>query len=86
VVAPPNACAVTVILHDDVKQALNMAKPYIAFYIGGMGAKEKNFHLDLIGRFGFAEEARRVQELFLSGKRAEVEASAAYEAPKSSKD
>ena len=66
------ACTVTVILHDDVKQALSMAKPYIAFYIGGMGAKEKNFHLDLIGRFGFAEEARRVQELFLSGKRAEA--------------
>jgi hypothetical protein len=37
-----------------------------------MGAKEKNFHLDLIGRFGFAEEAQRVQELFLSGKRAEA--------------
>jgi F420-dependent oxidoreductase-like protein len=66
------ACTVTVILQDDVKQALNQAKPYIAFYIGGMGAKEKNFHLDLIGRFGFAEEARRVQELFLSGKRAEA--------------
>ena len=66
------ACTVTVIPHDDVKQALNQAKPYIAFYIGGMGAKEKNFHLDLIGRFGFAEEARRVQELFLSGKRAEA--------------
>jgi len=66
------ACAVTVILHDDVQQALNMAKPYIAFYIGGMGAREKNFHLELIARFGFAQEARRVQELFLSGKRAEA--------------
>ncbi|HBZ70260.1 MAG TPA: LLM class F420-dependent oxidoreductase [Deltaproteobacteria bacterium] len=66
------ACTVTVIVHDDVQQALNMAKPYIAFYIGGMGAKEKNFHLDLIARFGFAQEARRVQELFLSGKRAEA--------------
>ena len=66
------ACTVTVIVHEDVKQALNMAKPYIAFYIGGMGAKEKNFHLDLIARFGFAGEARRVQELFLAGKRAEA--------------
>jgi F420-dependent oxidoreductase-like protein len=66
------ACAVTVLLHQDVQQALNMAKPYIAFYIGGMGAKEKNFHLDLIARFGFAKEAQRVQELFLAGKRAEA--------------
>lgn len=66
------ACTVTVIVHDDVKQALNMAKPFIAFYIGGMGAKEKNFHLDLIARFGFGDEARRVQELFLAGKRAEA--------------
>ncbi len=66
------ACTVTVMVNDDVQAALDMAKPYIAFYIGGMGAKEKNFHLDLIGRFGFAEEAKRVQDLFLAGKRAEA--------------
>jgi hypothetical protein len=41
----------------------------MAFYIGGMGAKDKNFHLDVVSRFGFAEEAKRVQELFLAGDR-----------------
>jgi F420-dependent oxidoreductase-like protein len=65
-------CTVTVLLNDDVQAALDTCKTFIAFYIGGMGAKEKNFHLDLIGRFGFAAEAKKVQELFLSGKRAEA--------------
>jgi hypothetical protein len=44
----------------------------LAFYIGGMGAKEKNFHLDLIGRLGYAEEAAHVQKLFLEGRRDEA--------------
>jgi hypothetical protein len=42
----------------------------LAFYIGGMGAKEKNFHLNLIGRMGFEDAAQRVQKLFLAGDRA----------------
>jgi len=46
----------------------------LAFYIGGMGAAAKNFHLNLIARLGFEAEARRVQELFLEGKRAEAAA------------
>jgi hypothetical protein len=37
-----------------------------------MGAKDTNFHLDLIGRLGYAEQAKRVQELFLDGQRAEA--------------
>jgi F420-dependent oxidoreductase-like protein len=63
-------CPVTVVLSDNVADALMMVKWYLAFYIGGMGAKEVNFHLNVIGRMGFAEEARRVQELFMSGDRA----------------
>ncbi|HVP30003.1 MAG TPA: LLM class F420-dependent oxidoreductase [Myxococcota bacterium] len=66
------AATVTVVMNDDVAAAMNAVRPFIAFYIGGMGAKEKNFHLDLIGRFGFEAEASRVQELFLSGRRAEA--------------
>jgi len=66
------AATVTVMLSDDVRAAMDAARPSIGFYIGGMGAKEKNFHLDLIGRLGFAAEAERVQELFLAGKRAEA--------------
>ena len=66
------ACPVTVSLNDDLEQALMPIKFMLAFYIGGMGAAAKNFHLNLIGRLGFEGEARRVQELFLAGKRAEA--------------
>jgi F420-dependent oxidoreductase-like protein len=66
------AATVTTIVTDDVAAALEFAKMPLAFYIGGMGAKDRNFHLDLIGRLGFAEEAERVQELFLAGRRDEA--------------
>lgn len=64
------AATVSVIAHDDLDAALTQAKVPLAFYIGGMGAKSTNFHLDLIGRLGYAEAAQRVQELFLAGDRA----------------
>ncbi|MEX2459164.1 MAG: LLM class F420-dependent oxidoreductase [Actinomycetota bacterium] len=63
------ACPVTVVLADDVDAGLMLVKWYLAFYIGGMGAASVNFHLNVIGRMGFAEESARVQELFLSGDR-----------------
>ena len=63
------ACPVTVVVDDDVQKALDWVKLTMSFYIGGMGAKDQNFHLDVVSRFGFEEEARRVQELFLSGDR-----------------
>jgi F420-dependent oxidoreductase-like protein len=66
------ACPVTVSLNDDLEQALLPIKFMLAFYIGGMGAAAKNFHLNLIARLGFEAEARRVQELFLAGQRAEA--------------
>jgi F420-dependent oxidoreductase-like protein len=66
------AATVTTIVTDDVASALEFAKIPLAFYIGGMGAKDKNFHLDLIGRLGYAEQAERVQELFLGGRRQEA--------------
>jgi F420-dependent oxidoreductase-like protein len=68
------ACTVTVNVSDDLEQALLPVKWMLAFYIGGMGAASKNFHLNLIARLGFEGEARRVQELFLAGKRAEAAA------------
>jgi F420-dependent oxidoreductase-like protein len=63
------ACPVTVVVDDDVQKAIEWVKLTMAFYIGGMGAKSKNFHLDVVSRFGFEEEAHRVQELFLAGDR-----------------
>jgi F420-dependent oxidoreductase-like protein len=66
------AATVTTIVTDDLASALEFAKIPLAFYIGGMGAKDRNFHLDLIGRLGYAEQAKRVQELFLDGRRDEA--------------
>lgn len=63
------ACPVTVVVDDDVDVALQWVKMTMAFYLGGMGAKDKNFHLDVVGRFGYGEQAARVQELFLAGDR-----------------
>jgi F420-dependent oxidoreductase-like protein len=68
------ACPVTVMLADDLEQALVPIKWMLAFYIGGMGAASKNFHLNLIGRLGFGDAAAEVQRLFLAGKRAEAAA------------
>ena len=66
------AATVTTIVTDDLDAAVEFAKIPLAFYIGGMGAKDRNFHLDLIGRLGYAEAAARVQGLFLSGRRSEA--------------
>ncbi|MFO7589558.1 MAG: LLM class F420-dependent oxidoreductase [Acidimicrobiia bacterium] len=66
------AVNVFVNVHDDVAEALWPVKATLGFYIGGMGAKTKNFHTELMARMGFEEEAHRIQELFLEGKRDEA--------------
>ncbi|EFC81904.1 LLM class flavin-dependent oxidoreductase [Parafrankia sp. EUN1f] len=63
------ACPVTVVVDDDVEAALLRIKWTLAFYLGGMGAKDVNFHVDVVSRFGFADAAARVQQLFLAGER-----------------
>ena len=68
------ACPVTINVHDDVKQALLPVKYMLAFYIGGMGAKEKNFHANLVRRMGYEEAADKIQDLFFAGKRDEAAA------------
>ncbi|HET7530313.1 MAG TPA: LLM class F420-dependent oxidoreductase [Mycobacteriales bacterium] len=62
-------CPVTVVVNDDVAAAVEFVKWTLAFYIGGMGAASMNFHLNVIGRMGYAEQAAEVQRLFLSGDR-----------------
>lgn len=57
---------------DDLEQALMPVKAMLGFYIGGMGAKSRNFHMELMGRMGYEQEALKIQELFLDGKRAEA--------------
>ncbi|OEJ27099.1 LLM class F420-dependent oxidoreductase [Streptomyces agglomeratus] len=57
---------------DDVAEGLLPVKAMLGFYIGGMGHAARNFHADLMARMGFEEEARRVQELFLAGRKEEA--------------
>jgi F420-dependent oxidoreductase-like protein len=63
------ACTVQVVVGDDVESCLIPVKFMLAFYIGGMGAKDKNFHMNLMGRMGFEDEVKEVQRLFLAGDR-----------------
>jgi F420-dependent oxidoreductase-like protein len=63
-----------VIIDRDVKSALDRMKPNVALYVGGMGARSKNFHKDLMSRHGFPEAAARVQELYLAGRKEEAAA------------
>jgi F420-dependent oxidoreductase-like protein len=66
------AANVTVALDDDLSTAYNMVKPLLALYIGGMGARGKNFYFDLAVRFGFEAEATNIQDLYLGGKKGEA--------------
>ena len=64
--------SVTVRITDDVKATLDAAKPRTALYVGGMGARDLNFHKDAMARRGYPEAAQRIQELFLAGRRDEA--------------
>jgi F420-dependent oxidoreductase-like protein len=64
---------VTVNVTDDIENALLAVKYYMSFYIGGMGAKSTNFHKDLFIRLGYEEEAEKIQQLFMEGKRDELD-------------
>ena len=66
------APSVTVILADDLQQCFNMIKPVLALYVGGMGARGKNFYHDLACRYGFEAEADAIQDLYLAGKKNEA--------------
>lgn len=57
---------------DTVEEGLAPVKMMLAFYIGGMGAKGQNYHTGLMGRFGYEEEAIRIQDLFFEGRRDEA--------------
>ena len=60
------------IINDDVEEALKPIKSNLALYIGGMGAKSRNFHNELVQRMGFEEAAHEIQELFMAGKKDEA--------------
>jgi F420-dependent oxidoreductase-like protein len=63
------AVGVHVNVTDDVAAGLAPVKAMLGFYIGGMGAKDRNFHKELMARMGYAAEAEKIQELFFRGDR-----------------
>ncbi len=65
---------VTVILNDDVEAAADAMKPMLALYVGGMGAREMNFHFDVFCRLGYEAEATKIQDLYLDGHKDEAAA------------
>jgi F420-dependent oxidoreductase-like protein len=68
------ACLVPVIENDDVEAAADAYRPVLALYIGGMGAREVNFHNEVFARMGYEAEAKQIQDLYLDGKKAEATA------------
>ncbi len=64
---------------DDVKHLLDLARPHTALYVGGMGAREKNFYNQLVAQYGFEAEAARIQDLYLAGHKKEAEAAVPVE-------
>jgi F420-dependent oxidoreductase-like protein len=72
---PPDwdlAPLVQVVVTDDLAAGRDAIRPVLALYIGGMGAKGQNFYNRLAQRYGFEAEASAIQDLYLSGKRAEA--------------
>jgi alkanesulfonate monooxygenase SsuD/methylene tetrahydromethanopterin reductase-like flavin-dependent oxidoreductase (luciferase family) len=59
----------TVVITDDVDGTLDAMKPTLGFYIGGMGAKDMNFHKEVFSRMGYEAEANEIQDLFFAGER-----------------
>ena len=58
---------------DDVKGLLDLVRPMVALYVGGMGARGKNFYNDLACQYGFEAAARKIQDLYLDGRKKEAE-------------
>jgi F420-dependent oxidoreductase-like protein len=65
---------VNVCIDDDLDRARDSMRPILALYVGGMGSREKNFYNQLVQRYGFEEEAKKVQDLYLDGKKEEAAA------------
>jgi F420-dependent oxidoreductase-like protein len=73
--APPGfeiAATTSVLVGDEVDALRDALRPHVALYVGGMGAKGRNFYNALVRRYGWEDEAERIQELYLSGKQREA--------------
>jgi F420-dependent oxidoreductase-like protein len=69
-IAPTVSLSIT----DDPAAGRDAVRPFMALYVGGMGSREKNFYNSNVARYGFEDAARKVQDLYLDGKRDEAAA------------
>ncbi|MFL6011032.1 MAG: LLM class F420-dependent oxidoreductase [Gaiellaceae bacterium] len=68
------APSVPALLTDDVQRGRDSLKQYYALYVGGMGARGKNFYNSLFARYGYEDAAREIQDLFLAGRQRDAAA------------
>jgi F420-dependent oxidoreductase-like protein len=66
------APTVNAFVTDDLKAARDAMRPFIALYVGGMGSRKQNFYNNLVCRYGFEQQAKAIQDLYLEGKREEA--------------
>ena len=66
------APSVPVVLGDNVAWCADVLRGYASLYVGGMGSRDQNFYNQLAVRMGYAEAAAKVQDLYLSGQKAEA--------------
>jgi len=66
------APSVSAVVTDDLETGRTMVKPFMALYIGGMGARGKNFYFDLACRYGYEQAATEIQDLYLAGRKEEA--------------
>ncbi len=64
----------TVGIGEGLESHRDLARPHAALYVGGMGAKDKNFYNQIFRKYGYEAEAETIQELFLAGRKSEAEA------------
>ena len=64
----------SVAIGDGLEGYRDMARPGIALYVGGMGAREKNFYNQVFCKYGYEAEAQTIQDLYLAGRKSEAEA------------
>ncbi|MDI6911822.1 LLM class F420-dependent oxidoreductase [Nocardioides sp.] len=63
-----------VAIGEDVKGMLDFMRPMYALYVGGMGARGKNFYNELACHYGYEKEAKEIQDLYLDGNKRDAEA------------
>ncbi|WP_028658512.1 LLM class F420-dependent oxidoreductase [Nocardioides insulae] len=66
------SCLTSVVVDDDLEKAADQVRPFLALYVGGMGAKGANFHYAAVARMGFEAECAVIQEHYLAGRKAEA--------------